>query len=68
MAFCEHCERLKFAVLDASKVNHNLLAILDVTHDDFELTAGIQQHIAKSLTDRDDAIRALKDHENTHTK
>jgi len=65
---CEHCERFRLAVLKASRVHHNLSAVLGAAHNDTDLTAGIQPHIAKALTDRDDAIRVLKDHENTHTK
>ena len=67
MAFCEHCERLRLAVLHASRVHHNLLAILEVAHDDFELAAaGIQHYVTKALADLEEAIRALNDHERTH--
>jgi len=65
---CEHCDRFRLAVLNASRVHHNLSTVLGAAHNDTDLTAGIQQHIAKALTDCDDATRALKDHENTHTK
>jgi hypothetical protein len=67
MAACEHCERLRSAVGDASRVHHNLSAILEVAQNDFELTAaGIQHYVAKSLADLEEAIRALNDHERTH--
>jgi hypothetical protein len=65
---CEDCERFGLAVLNAFRVHHNLSAVLGTAHNDTDLTAGIQQHITKALTDRDDAIRALTDHENTHMK
>jgi len=54
------------AVLNASRVHHNLSAVLGVAHNDTDLAARIQQHIAKAVTDRDEAIRTLKDHESTH--
>jgi|KBSMisStandDraft_5_1062788.scaffolds.fasta_scaffold109384_4 hypothetical protein len=63
---CEHCERFRLAVLNASRVHHNLSAVLGVAHNDTDLAARIQQHIAKAVTDRDEAIRTLKDHESTH--
>jgi hypothetical protein len=48
-------------------VHHNLLAILEVAHDDFELAAaGIQHYADKALVDLNEAIRALNDHERTH--
>ena len=68
MASCEDCERLRSAVLKVTMVYHNLLAVLEAVHNDPDLTPGIQQHIAKTVKDRDEAIRNLKDHEHTHTK
>jgi hypothetical protein len=65
---CEHCEGFRLAVLNASRVHHNLSTVLGAAHNDTDLTAEIQQHIANALTDRDEAIQALKDHESTHTK
>ena len=67
MASCDDCERLMSAVLNSSRVHHNLLAILEVAHDDFELAAaGIQRYVTKALSDLEEAIRALNDHERTH--
>jgi hypothetical protein len=48
-------------------VHHNLLAILEVAHDDFELAAaGIQHYVTKALVDLEEAIRALNEHERSH--
>ena len=67
MALCEHCDRLMSAVLDASRVHHNLLAILEVAHDDASLPpAGIQHYAAKALANLEEAIRALNEHERRH--
>ena len=58
------------AALDAARVHHNLLAVLeasDVCHDT-DLTLAIQQRIAKALLDRDEAQRVLNDHERWHAK
>jgi hypothetical protein len=67
MAACEHCERLRSAVRDASRVHHNLLAILEVALDDFEpAAAGIQNYVTKALVDLEEAIRALNEHERSH--
>ena len=61
MAVCEHCDRLMSAVRDASRVHHNLLTVLEVAHDDAELTAvSIQHYVTKALTDLEHAIRAPK--------
>ena len=70
MASCEDCERLMSAVLDASRVHHNLLAVLEAAHvcNDAALTFGIQQKVVKAPLDRDEAIRALNDHERVHGK
>ena len=66
MASCEDCERLMSAVLDASRVRHNLLAVLEAAHQDAEITTGIQYYVDKVLVDLEEAIRALNDHERTH--
>ena len=68
MASCEHCERLRLAALDTSRICHNLLRVLEAAHDDTELTSGIQQHLAKALLERDEAVRVLKDHERVHAR
>ena len=67
---CARCEDLTQAALDASRVYHNLLAVLEAAHicHDTDLTFGIQQQVAKALTNRDDAIRVLSEHESTHSK
>jgi hypothetical protein len=66
MASCEDCERRMSAVLDASRVRHNLSAVLEAAHQDAEISSGIQYYVDKALVDLEQAIRALKDHERTH--
>ena len=66
MASCDDCARLTSAVLDASRVRHNLLAVLEAAHQDAEITSGIQYYADKALADLEDAIRALRDHERAH--
>jgi hypothetical protein len=58
------------AVLDASRVHHNLLAVLEESHicNDVDLTVGIQQQAAKALLDRNEAIRAVNDHRRAHAE
>jgi len=51
MGSCEECERLKSAVLDASRVRHNLLTVLEAPHNDPEITSGIQYYADKALVD-----------------
>jgi len=66
MASCEDCERRMSAVLDASRVRHNLSAVLEAAHQDAEISSGIQYYVDKALVDLEEAIRALNDHERTH--
>jgi hypothetical protein len=66
MAACEDCERLMSAVLDASRVRHNLSAVLEAALLDAEITSGIQYYVDRALVDLEEAIRALNDHERTH--
>ena len=67
MASCEHCERLKSAVFDATRLHHNLLTVLEAAENYTEIpTAGIQHYANKAQADLEEAIRTLKDHERTH--
>jgi hypothetical protein len=66
MTSCEDCERLMSAVLDASRVRHNLSSVLEAAHQDAEISSGIQYYADRALVDLEEAIRALNDHERTH--
>jgi len=70
MRNCSHCDGLLHTALDASKAYHDLLGALegtDIRHDT-ELADYLQAEEAKSVSKRDDAITALRDHERTHAK
>ena len=58
------------AAIAASKAYHNLMADLESAHirHDVEQPFRIQQQVAKALLERDEAIRALNDHERVHGK
>jgi len=66
MASCEDCERLALAALSASRVRHNLIAVLEAAQQDAKITSGIQYYLDQALADVEDAIRAVNDHERTH--
>jgi len=67
MAVCEHCDRLKSAIVDTSQVHHNLLMVLEAAQKYADIpTAGIQHYLGKALADLEEAIRALNDHQRTH--
>jgi len=66
MTSCEDCERLMSAVVDASRVRHNLSSVLEAAHQDAEISSGIRYYADKALADLEEAIRALNDHERTH--
>ena len=67
---CARCEDLRQAALDASRVYHNLLAVLEAAHicHNTDLTFDIRQQVGRALTNRDDAIRVLSEHERSHAK
>jgi hypothetical protein len=68
MTYCEDCEGLMLAAINASRVYHNLVADLESAHirrDNAE-PFRLQQQVADALRNRDAAIKALNDHEHTH--
>jgi|SRR5690349_12475896 hypothetical protein len=70
IACCGQCEGLMLAAVDASRVYHALMAELEEAHirHDPEQPFHIQERVAKALTDRDEAIRVLNDHERAHKR
>jgi hypothetical protein len=65
---CSNCDCLLEAALKASKAYHELLGALeaaDIRHNS-ELALHLQAGEAKSASDRNDAITALRDHERSH--
>jgi hypothetical protein len=70
MGNCPHCDDLLCAALEASKAYHDLLASLegaDIRHDT-GLADSLKVSEAKFVSNRDNAITALRDHQRDHAK